>query len=214
MTHNKQMNGREKQKRMPSPKKAVTYKIRRQIIYGLNNVLPQTAALNRTEWPFAFSVLSGGTKLFKHNHGHYKKVCLLADVSCGSSVGGDPHQHAGAGSVCISEPDFNKLVYCVLLRYHSVLGHGFQMTLDEQAFNVLRAWFNVWFECFASPLNCNCSAYALAFPLMDWCFGVMRNFFSLCPSSGSFKANPLSLPRLCWQWWCTYTSCCVMPPGR
>jgi hypothetical protein len=47
------MNGREKQKRMPSPKKAVTYKKWRWIMYGLKNILLQTAALNRTEWPFA-----------------------------------------------------------------------------------------------------------------------------------------------------------------
>ncbi len=87
-------------------------------MYGLNNVLPQTAAVNRTEWPFAFSVLSGGMKLFKLNHGHYKKVCLLVAMSCGGSVGSHPHQRAGAGSVCISESNFNKLVYCVLLSYH------------------------------------------------------------------------------------------------
>ncbi len=72
-----------------------------------------------------FSVLRGGTKLFKLNHGHYEKLCLLAAVSCGSSFGSDPHQRAGAGAVRISESDFNKLVYCVLSRYHSVLGHGF-----------------------------------------------------------------------------------------
>ncbi len=72
-----------------------------------------------------FSVLSRGTKLFKLNHGHYKKLRLLAAVSCGGSVGGDPHQHAGTGAVRISKSDFNKLVYCMLSRYHSVLGHGF-----------------------------------------------------------------------------------------
>jgi hypothetical protein len=148
-----------------------------------------------------FSVLSGGTrKLFKLNHGHYKKLHLLAAVSCGGSVGGNPHQCEGAGTVHISESDFNKLVYCVLSRYHSVLGHGFQMALGEQAFNILRAWFNVWFKCFASPLNCTCGAYALAFPLMDCCFGAVGNFFLLRPSSSSFEGNPLSSPRLCRQW--------------
>ncbi len=137
-----------------------------------------------------FSVLSGGTKLFKLNHGHYKKLCLLVVVSCGGSVGGDPHQCAGAGAVRISKSDFNKLVYCVLSRYHSVLGHGFQMTLGKQAFDVLRAWFIVRLECFASLLNCTCSAYASVLPLTDQCFGKVGNFFLLRPSSGSFKANP------------------------
>ncbi len=65
-----------------------------------------------------FSVLSGGTKLFKLNHGHYKKLCLLVVVSCGGSVGGDPHQCADTGAIRISQSDFNKLVYCVLSRYH------------------------------------------------------------------------------------------------
>jgi hypothetical protein len=70
-----------------------------------------------------------------------------------------------------------------------VLGHCFQMALGEQAFNVLRVWFNVRFKCFASPLNCTCGAYASAFPLMDQCFDAVGNFFSLRPSSGSFEEN-------------------------
>jgi phosphorylated CTD-interacting factor 1 len=64
------------------------------------------------------------------------------------------------------------------------------MALGKQTFNVLRMWFDVQFECFASPLNCTCSAYALMFPLTDWCFSALGNFFLLRPSSGSFKANP------------------------
>ncbi len=137
-----------------------------------------------------FSVLSRGMKLFELNHGHYKKLRLLLAVSCGGSVGGDLHQRMGAGVVCISKSDFNKLVYCMLSRYHLVLGHGFQMALGEQAFDVLRAWFDIRFESFASPLNCTCSAYTLAFLLTDWCFGVVGRFFSLCLSSSSFEANP------------------------
>jgi hypothetical protein len=161
-----------------------------------------------------FSVLSRGMKLYRLNLSHYKKLCLLALVSCGGSVGGNLHQCAGAGIVRISKLDSNKLVYCVLSRYHLVLGHGFQMTLGKQAFNVLRAWFDVRLECFASPLNCTCGAYMLAFLLTDQCFGAVGNFFSLRLSSSSFEANPLVLPRLCWQWWCTYTSCCMTPPGQ
>ena len=138
-----------------------------------------------------FSVLSGGKKLFKLNHGHYEKLRLLVAASCGGSVGGDPPGAGGGGGVVrVSESDFHKLVYCVLSRYHSVLGHGFQMALGEQAFDVLRAWFDVRFECFASPLNCTCGSYASAFPLADRCFGAVGNFFSLRPSVGSFEANP------------------------
>jgi hypothetical protein len=78
-----------------------------------------------------FLVLSGGKKLFKLNHGHYKKLHLLVAMPCGGSFGKDKHQRAGAGgAVCLSEPVFQKLVYCVLLRYHLVLGCGFQMALQ------------------------------------------------------------------------------------
>ncbi len=38
-------------------KKLVHTKKWRQIMYGVKNILPQTAALNRTEWPFTYSPL-------------------------------------------------------------------------------------------------------------------------------------------------------------
>ncbi len=135
-------------------------------------------------------MLSGGTKLFKLNHGHYMKLCLLAAVSCGCSISGNSHQCTCAGTVRISESDFNKLVYCMLSRYHLVLGHGFQMALGKQTFDFLCPWFDIRFECFASPLNCTCGTYVSVFPLTDQCFGAVENFFLLRLSSGSFKANP------------------------
>ncbi len=70
------------------------------------------------------------------------------------------------------------------------------MTLGKQAFNVLRTWFDVLFECFTSPLNCTCGAYESAFPLTDQCFSAVGNFFSLRPSSGSFKVNPPSITKI------------------
>jgi hypothetical protein len=50
-----------------------------------------------------FSMLSGGTKLFKLNNGHYEKLCLLAAVSCGGSIGGNRHQCAGADAIRVSD---------------------------------------------------------------------------------------------------------------
>ena len=64
------------------------------------------------------------------------------------------------------------------------------MALSEHVFDVLRSWFNVRFECFASPLNCTCAEYASAFPLVDKYFGATGNFFNLHPRHGSFEANP------------------------
>ncbi len=138
-----------------------------------------------------FSVLSGGMKLFKLNHGHCKKLCLLVAVSCGGSVGDNPHQCMGASAVCISESDFNKLMYCMLLRYHSVLSHGIQMTLGMQAIDVLRAWFDVRFKCFASPLSCTCSAYPLVFPLTDQYFGVVGTSSRSAQAAAASRQTPI-----------------------
>jgi hypothetical protein len=147
-----------------------------------------------------FSILSdGGRRLLKLNHSHYEKLRRLMTGSCvGGHCGGgfasSSSRMGGSGgaSPCdaVSESDFHKLVYCVLSRYHSVLGHGFQMALGEHAFDVLRDWFDVRFECFASPLNCTCENFASAFPLTDRYFGARGNFFSLRPKCGSFEANP------------------------
>ena len=72
-------------------------------------------------WP-SCAYASGSKKLFRLNQSHYKKLRLLVAASCGGSAGKDPHQRAGAGgAVLVSELDFHKLVYCMLLRYHSVL---------------------------------------------------------------------------------------------
>jgi len=126
-------------------------------------------------------------KLYKLNHGHYEKLRLLLTAHCNNRISGSGDN--GSNDV-YSDSDFHKLIYCVLSRYHSVLGHGFQMALSEHVFDVLRSWFNVRFECFASPLNCTCAEYASAFPLVDKCFGATGNFFNLHPRHGSFEANP------------------------
>lgn len=131
-------------------------------------------------------------KLYKLNHGHYDKLRLLLAAYCNNRISGngDNNNDNKNSNDVYSDTDFHKLVYCVLSRYHSVLGHGFQMALSEHVFDVLRSWFNVRFECFASPLNCTCSEYASAFPLVDKCFGATGNFFNLYPRHGSFEANP------------------------
>ena len=134
-------------------------------------------------------------KLYKLNHGHYDKLRLLLTAHCNNRISGNGdnnnnnNNNKNSNDV-YSDSDFHKLVYCVLSRYHSVLGHGFQMALSEHVFDVLRSWFNVRFECFASPLNCTCAEYASAFPLVDKCFGATGNFFNLHPRHGSFEANP------------------------
>jgi phosphorylated CTD-interacting factor 1 len=45
-------------------------------------------------------------------------------------------------------------VFCVLLRYDALGGHGYQAALGSESFDVLLAQMNCTHECFASPFNC------------------------------------------------------------
>jgi hypothetical protein len=50
--------------------------------------------------------------------------------------------------------EFQNALYCVLLRHVTVCDGGFQSALQEEVFIVLKEEFDVYMECFASPLNC------------------------------------------------------------
>lgn len=78
-----------------------------------------------------------------------------------------------------SEILFHKRLYILLSRYRSILGHGFQAALNEHSFRVLLKYFDVKFECFASPLNSTCTSFCSAFPSVDCFFGSVGNFFKL-----------------------------------
>lgn len=53
---------------------------------------------------------------------------------------------------------FRSALFCLLLRYDTLGGDGFQASLSPRAFDVLRDHFGVKAECFASPLNTRCAA--------------------------------------------------------
>ncbi|KAJ3005802.1 UNVERIFIED_CONTAM: mRNA (2'-O-methyladenosine-N(6)-)-methyltransferase [Siphonaria sp. JEL0065] len=86
--------------------------------------------------------------------------------------------------------DFPKSLMALLLRYKSLLGHGFQAALSNVAFNVLNREFGVDFECFASPLNARWGRHCSAFIDTDAAFGSFGDFFSFKPYEGSFQVNP------------------------
>ncbi|CAI5717487.1 unnamed protein product [Peronospora destructor] len=85
---------------------------------------------------------------------------------------------------------FESALFCLLLRYDSLNGGGFQAALNEECFDVLLKEFNCKMECFASPLNCRYSRFCSAFLDTDFVFGSVGSFFDFSPRSGCFEANP------------------------
>ena len=81
-------------------------------------------------------------------------------------------------------------IFCLLLRYKSLQGGGFQAALPACVFEALRTNFGVEMEGFASPLNCSFSCFCSAFPDTDAPFGSLGSFFHFQPRTGSFALNP------------------------
>ncbi|KAI8606989.1 phosphorylated CTD interacting factor 1 WW domain-containing protein, partial [Chytriomyces sp. MP71] len=88
------------------------------------------------------------------------------------------------------ETDFPRALMTLLLRYQSLLGHGFQAALPNVAFAILHRELGVDMECFASPLNARWGAHCSAFPDTDAPFGSLGDFFAFKPHEGSFEVNP------------------------
>jgi hypothetical protein len=90
---------------------------------------------------------------------------------------------------------FNDL-YCLLVRYQTLSGHGYQAAVSEHVFDIMKQYLHVSVECFASPLNCNLPLYYSLFPDTDAVFGSLGSFFDMFPSEGSFQANPPFIPHV------------------
>ncbi|RLN90151.1 hypothetical protein BBJ28_00015126 [Nothophytophthora sp. Chile5] len=86
---------------------------------------------------------------------------------------------------------FESALFCLLLRYDSLDGGGFQ-----ECFDALLEHFDCKMECFASPLNCRYSRFCSAFLDTDFAFGSVGSFFDFAPRSGCFEANPPFIPKL------------------
>lgn len=90
---------------------------------------------------------------------------------------------------------FNRRVFCLLERYHTLGGPTYQCSVTQQSFDVLRKEFGVTKECFASPFNRNTRLYWSAFEDTDRFFGSHGSFYTalnsaLVQEGGSFYANP------------------------
>jgi phosphorylated CTD-interacting factor 1 len=91
---------------------------------------------------------------------------------------------------------FQRRLLCLLLRYHTIGGIGYQMAIPEKAFDVLKSEFAVSHECFASPFNRYLPSFTSGFPDVDRFFGSKGSFFDFYPQEGSFEANPPFLEEI------------------
>ena len=73
--------------------------------------------------------------------------------------------------------DFHNRLFALLLRYKSILGHGYQAATGPPVFNVLKQRLGIGMECFASPLNSHFDRFASAFVDVDGPFGSCGSFF-------------------------------------
>jgi Phosphorylated CTD interacting factor 1 WW domain len=87
---------------------------------------------------------------------------------------------------------FHQDLFCLLCRYNSLQGPGFQAACPEQVFVVLQRQFQTSHECFASPLNCYFDSFCSAFIHVDEPFGSSGSFWDFQPKTtgGSFHVNP------------------------
>jgi len=132
-------------------------------------------------------------KLLKINPDHYEKLKVMYMKQQSTEqklVGNKRKEKEGKIETVFDVSEFHRRLFCVLSRYHSIQGHGFQAACTEHVFDVLHEYFDVNLECFASPLNSRYPRYCSAFPDTDACFGSLGSFFNFHPTSGSFQANP------------------------
>jgi hypothetical protein len=128
-------------------------------------------------------------KLLKINPAHYDKLKVMYTRQQKQMLPKKDNREKGDVEV-LDDSEFHRRLFCVLARYHSIQGHGFQAACTEHVFDVLHGHFGVNLECFASPLNSRYALHCSAFPDTDACFGSLGSFFNFYPTSGSFEANP------------------------
>jgi phosphorylated CTD-interacting factor 1 len=118
--------------------------------------------------------------ILKLNHEHYDKLASLWNLTHDLSPGKDDDRD-----------EFHSDLYCLLARYYSIQGPGFQAACPEAVFDTLQSGLHVQHECFASPLNCYYGSFCSAFFEVDEPFGSSGSFWDFSPTQGgSFQANP------------------------
>jgi len=129
-------------------------------------------------------------KLLKINPAHYDKLQAMYTRQQHRVLSKSTERGKTATVPFDDVEEFHRRLYCVLARYHSIQGHGFQAACTEHVFEVMHRHFGVNLECFASPLNSFYALHCSSFPDTDACFGSLGSFFNFYPQNGSFEANP------------------------
>ena len=107
-----------------------------------------------------------------------------AKAAGGSDGAGDKLAAAGGREA------LHQRLFALLLRYKSLMGHGFQAAIGPPVWKVIGEKLGVGVEGFGSPLNAYLPAFGSAFPDVDGPFGSRGSFFGMRPKAGSFAANP------------------------
>ena len=151
-----------------------------------NDTKSSVVIVVRHRHTFDISLSDHPRHLLKLNHEHYEKLkTLWTSTHCDNYNVNNRNNNTNN-----EEQSFHNDLYCLLARYYSIQGPGFQAACPEQVFNVLEENLNVHHECFASPLNCYYGSYCSAYYDVDFPFGSLGSFWDFKPNGGSFQANP------------------------
>lgn len=82
------------------------------------------------------------------------------------------------------------IIFCTLLRYQSLMGNSHQFAMGVAFKEALRREYQVYFECFASAINCHYPMFGSLFYDIEKYFGSYGNFYLLKFHRGFFIANP------------------------
>ena len=74
----------------------------------------------------------------------------------GSGDGGGGSGGASGGTTTAHPTDLRLRLFCTLMRYQALGGHGSQCAVPPGCFDVLAERLEVAMECFASPMNTRC----------------------------------------------------------
>ncbi|KAF8820949.1 hypothetical protein IE077_002628 [Cardiosporidium cionae] len=135
--------------------------------------------------------------LNKRNTMHKKEWIHLDSMN----LSGDAYKYVKAiyeNADSAQREEFSESIFKLLLRYHTICdpeefsGIGLQSAVPSQFLALLREYFEVECECFASPFNSALNSYYSAFYDTDNDFGSYGSFFAddVKLDSGSYEANP------------------------
>lgn len=86
--------------------------------------------------------------------------------------------------------ELNDKIFCLLLRYETLMGNAHQFAMNPEFKNALRNKYNIDFECFASSINVHYKNYCSLFYDIERDFGSFGNFYLIKYKRGFYIANP------------------------